>query len=172
MSSNYIDVKSDLFDWAIWFQWLMATSIAWVLGRFLIPNLSFAVIGIALGIMQWLVLQQRFKKFYWWIISTIVGWVCGSILIITLIPSDFELVAGIVIGLTLGISQWLLLKQEVYFAAWWIVMNIVAWTTGMALLPGILLTGVIVGLITATTLGLLLKFPKTKTIDGQEIREQ
>ena len=147
------------FDWALWFQWLMATSIAWVLGRFLLPNLAIIVIGLALGILQWLILQRRFQNIWWWIMATALGWMLGSVFIIVAVPVGMDFAAGAILGATTGFAQWLILRREVYWSGWWIAINIVAWTSGFALLPGIFLTGVMAGLITATALALLLQYP-------------
>ena len=148
------------FDWALWFYWLMATSLGWVLGRFVLPNLAFVTIGLGLGILQWLVLQKRFKNAWQWILVTTLGWTLGSVIVMSLIPDGMDFLAGLTIGITTGTAQWLVLRNELHWAGWWIVINIVAWTTGFALLPGLLLTGVLAGLITATALGLLYRFPK------------
>ncbi|HLE14729.1 MAG TPA: hypothetical protein VI776_08275 [Anaerolineales bacterium] len=36
------------FDWALVFLWMMATTLGWVLGRTLLPNLAIIVTGPAL----------------------------------------------------------------------------------------------------------------------------
>ena len=148
------------FDWGLWFQWIMATTLGWVLGRFLLPNLAFVTIGIALGILQWLVLQHRMRKSWQWIIATTLGWLLGSTISLVAIPDGMEFLAGVVIGISTGTAQWLVLRREVYLAGWWIVINIVAWTTGLAFLSGILLTGVTAAVITSIAIALLLRFPK------------
>jgi hypothetical protein len=153
--------KISSFDWALWFQWLMATSIGWVLGRFLLPNLAFVVIGIALGILQWLILQQRFQNAWWWIVATALGWTLGSVITIVALPAGMDFTAGVILGTTTGAAQWLILRREVHWSGWWIMVNVIAWTTGLAFLPGIFLTGVMAGLITATALVLLLRYPKS-----------
>lgn len=138
----------------------MATTLGWVLGRFVLPNLAFVTIGIALGTLQWFLLQQRIHKAWWWIIATTVGWLVGSTIIFSLIPGVADFLAGIIVGITTGTAQWLVLRREVYWSGWWVAINVVAWTTGMALLPGILLTGVMVGIITGVAIELLLRSPK------------
>ncbi len=147
-------------DWALWFQWIMATTVGWLLGRFLLPNLAFVVIGLALAVLQWLILQYRLKGSRWWLIATALGWTFGSVFIMVALPGVGDFTAGVIIGASTGFSQWLILRQEVYFSGWWIVINIVAWTTGLAFLPGILLTGVMPGAITGLALVLLLHYPK------------
>ena len=148
------------FDWALWFYWLMATSLGWVLGRFLLPNLAFVTIGLGLGVFQWLVVNQRIKNSWQWILVTTLGWALGSVIVMTLIPDGMDFLAGVITGLTLGTAQWWMLRNELRWAGWWIMINIVAWTTGFALIPGLILTGVLAGLIAGTALGLLFRFPK------------
>ena len=60
-------LKTLTFDWALWFQWIMATTVGSILKRLLAPNLAFVIIGIALGVLQWLVLQHRINNAWSWI---------------------------------------------------------------------------------------------------------
>jgi len=152
--------KAAPFDGVLWFQWIMATAVGWLLGRFLLPNLSFWTIGLAIGILQGIVLQHRIRKSWQWILATAVGWMLGSFIILFVVPQGMDFLAGAVAGLAMGTAQWVILRREIQWSGWWIVMNVVAWTTGMAFLPGILLTGTMVGAITGIALALLLRFPK------------
>jgi len=154
------EAKTFSLDWALWFLWIMATTLGWVLGRFLLPNISFVTIGIGMGVLQWLVLQHRLRKAWRWIIATTLGWLLGSTLILASLPEGMDFLAGVIIGITTGTAQWLVLRREFYWAGWWIVISVIAWTTGMALLPGVMLTGVMAGAITGLALILLIRFPK------------
>ena len=87
-------------------------------------------------------------------------------LLLIVIPNSIEFVAGLIVGLTTGIAQWLILRCEVHWAGWWIIINVVGWTTGMALLPGFLLTGAMTGAITGYALELLLRYPKPIETDS------
>lgn len=152
------------FNWGFWFTWLMATATGWVLGRFLVPNLSLVTTGLAIGILQWFSLSFHYKQAWHWILFTTLGWALGAALILFLVPAhgtdgstrDVDFLAGVVTGVTVGCAQWLFLRTRLQLAGWWIPINIVAWTTGFAFLSGLLLTGVSVGLITATALMLLM----------------
>ena len=143
----------------------MATTLGWILGRFLLPNLAFVVIGIALGILQWFVLMGRIHKAWRWIIATIVGWITGSTLVLFLAADGTEFLVGVILGSTVGTAQWLVLRKELHWHGWWIIISVVAWTTGLALLPGLLSTGAMIGAITGIALGLLLQFPKPAQVD-------
>ena len=154
------ELKTFSFDWFFLFQWIMATTLGSILGRFLIPNLAVMTVGIATGIFQWLVLLNRFRSTSEWIISTTLGISIGSIINQFLLPGSSDFLAGTVLGVTVGTAQWLVLRRKVHYAGWWIPINISAWTTGTAFLPGFLSTGAVVGLITGVALDLLLHTPK------------
>jgi hypothetical protein len=138
----------------------MATSVGWVLGRLFLPNLALVTVGLAIGILQWFLLQRRFKNAWQWILATTAGWTAGSVITYAAIPQGMDFLAGLLIGLSTGSAQWLILRREVHWAGWWIAINVIAWTTGLAFLPGLISTGAMVGLITATALALLLNVPK------------
>jgi len=140
----------------------MATALAWILGRFLLPNMAIVTIGVALGILQWLVLQHYIPNAWRWIPATILGWVSGSTLILVVLPQGMDFFAGMILGITIGVAQWFIMRREVCWAEWWIVINVVAWTTGMALLPGLLSTGAMAGALTGIALELLLRYPKPR----------
>jgi uncharacterized membrane protein YccC len=143
----------------------MATTVGWALGRFLLPNLAWIIIGIGLGVMQSLALQHRIPRAWRWLIATAAGWTIGALLIPLFSGEGQEFIVGMILGLTTGICQWVILRKEVNLAGWWIVMMVVGWTSGLALLPGILLTGVIAGGVTGFALELLLRTPRLKQIE-------
>jgi len=147
----------------LWFLWIMATSVGWVLGRLLLPNLALVTTGLAIGILQWFILQRRFKQAWQWILATTIGWAAAAAINFIAVPEGMDFLAGLLIGVSLGTAQWLFLRRELQWAGWWIAINIIAWTTGLAFLPGVISTGAMVGLITATALALLLNVPKQAT---------
>lgn len=121
--------------------------VGWVLGRFLFINLSIVSIGLALGILQWFILQYRILQPWRWILATMLGWTLEAMILFIAIPNSMGFITGLMIGLTTGSAQWLILHREVYWAGWWITINVVDWTIGMALLPGFLSTGAMAGAI-------------------------
>lgn len=148
------------FDWALVFLWMMATTLGWVLGRYLLPNLSFVVTGLAIGILQGFVLQHRIRKAWRWIVATTFGWLAGAAIGLGMVPHEFGFLAGFAAGAALGLSQWLVLWREVHWSGWWVMISIVGWSTGLVYLPGLLLTGASAGLLTGIALELLLRHPK------------
>ncbi len=87
--------------------WVLASGIGWAAGRGFVtavtPSQSTilvnAILGAALGLAQWLVLQRSVIQAWWWIIVSTLSWIVGltGFLGATLIGS----VVGAVTGLAL-----------------------------------------------------------------------
>ena len=150
----------ELFDWGLWLQWIMVTTVGWVLGMLFIHPFGLAASGIAIGVLQWVVLQQHISRGRQWILASIVGWTTGWTLALIAVPSDFRLLAGIVLGVSVGAAQWLVLRREVRLAGWWPIVSALAWATGMGVMPGVLMSGILPGSMTGIALELLLRYPK------------
>jgi hypothetical protein len=148
------------FDWALWFFWIMATTLGWLLGGFIFSGQTFIISGFLVGIFQWLVLQDRISRPWRWVVFTFSGWTVGYLITFFAIPREYEMINGMVIGSTTRIAQWMILRRELYWAGWWIVIGL---TTGLTLLPGVLLTGTMAGVLTGPVLVILLCHPKLTT---------
>ncbi len=160
--------SSDSFDWAFWFQWVMATTLGWLLGRILLPSVHLLVSGFLVGAFQWAVLIRRLSKARRWAVATIVGWSIGSFIYLVGVPPTLDILRGTIIGAAVGIVQWNLIRREFHWTGWWIPISIIAWTTGMTLLPGILSTAVTSGAITGIALDLILRYPKPIKTEEKE----
>jgi hypothetical protein len=57
-----------------------------------------------------------------------------------------------------GIAQWLLLRKEFDWAGWWIIISILAWTTGLTTMPGLISSGTLPGALSGLTLVILFRF--------------
>jgi len=145
----------------------MATALGWVLGGAVFPGLGFVTTGLAVGIFQSLVLQGRIRKPWRWVLATTAGMAAGNLIVLFAIPPQFGIVDGVVIGLTTGMAQWLVLRREVQWAGWWIAFSLIGWTTGLTFFPGFMLPGVMAGILTGLALEILLRNPKPKTASDQ-----
>jgi hypothetical protein len=91
-----------------------------------------AVFGATVGTAQWLVLRRVFERVGWWVLLTFIGWVVFwelnimNLLVeakgIAFIPDLLNLA---VFGGILGVLQWLLLRQKIQSAGWWILASMV-----------------------------------------------
>jgi hypothetical protein len=133
------------------FWWIIATIVGWIIGFTLceaideaIRNFTCspdgAVIGISIGIMQWLVLRRFIKPIGWWIIGSIVAFAIGKFISDMIEASWGTLglpIAGTVIGLSIGVIQYLILLHKIPWPKWWILANTVAWAAGWSIMRGI-----------------------------------
>lgn len=141
----------------------MATTWGWLLGSF-IPGLTLVISGFMVAVFQWLVLQGRLHRPWRWILLTSIGWIAGYLIAFYLLPQELETFTGMILGLTTGIAQWIILRRELHWAGWWIVFSVIGWITGLHLLSGLFLTGTMAGALTGLCLEVLLRNPKTRTI--------
>jgi len=96
--------------------------------------------GIVIGVLHYRLLCQRLKNAGWWILTTTIGWALMWLWLgMNINPvgdidipksTGFSLATGMVIGVLIGISQWLILSNKVPKAGWWIPINVV--TFGIA----------------------------------------
>jgi hypothetical protein len=146
------------FDAAFWFQWIMATTLGWLLGRLVFANLPLVSAGVGVGVLQWPILFRRIPKAWRWPLATASGWIVGSIVLLTAVPAGLEgFLAGLIIGPSVGLAQWWILRQEVPWTGWWIAISTLAWITGLTVLPGALATGALAGALTGLALMLLFR---------------
>jgi len=154
------------FDWALVFAWMTTTTGGWLFGWLLLPAVALAIAGVMAGAVQSVALAHRIPKAWRWFLATAVGWLGGVVVVLFIAGSGSF--AGLVIGAITGTAQWLLLRKEVHWAGWWIVVSALAWATSLSLapnpesvlLPRVVLSGVMPSMITGITLELLLRTPK------------
>ena len=208
-----------------WLAWIGANAVAWAVGfalaqayarllypsdRFIESNLAEAsyiwtrplespiasanfglLLGVAIGLGQWLVLRRRFDiKLSWWVAATAAGFVLHGLLVgldVNFITTNVEgeLTRGSALGrvgllcggiFLVGIPQWLVLRSRYGQAGWWILASAVGLffaapdrsggTDALAAWISVsLVAGVVYGLATAVSLALL---TDPKKPSGQE----
>ena len=95
----------------------------------LVPSIS-----ILTGVLQYVLLRQYLPRMGWWVFVTVAGWFLGVLWIV--LPSwlgwtdtplnNLDLIL-LVMGLAIGITQWLLLRCRLALAGWWIAANALGW---------------------------------------------
>ena len=142
---------------------------------YLLVYIFVPAIGLLTGLLQYGLLRRYLPRMGYWMPATLLGYSLG--LLLTLILREALISAGtaaafyqssaqnvsfIFLGLSIGVSQWLLLRRRLPRAGWWIVANVVGWgllalIMGGALgLFGIIALGLLPASVTAVTLGLLM----------------
>lgn len=125
--------------------------------------------GLLMGLLQYGLLRRYLPRMGWWVLATIGGWLLGLLLLLT--PGwlnwtdasiDIDL-AFIVIGLSIGVGQWMALRRRLPRAGWWIGANVVGWgllsliTSDTSLGQfGLLTMSFLPACVTAVTLALLM----------------
>ena len=128
------------------------------------------LMGLLTGVLQYELLRRYFPRMRPWVAATIGGWLLGAFLILThgwLNPTNTVLsldLAFLIMGLSIGVGQWLLLRQRLPRAGWWIGANVVGWSI-LALVTngnsmgqfGLFALGLLPACATALMLALLIK---------------
>jgi hypothetical protein len=157
-----VDKESKTIDWALWFYWIMATTLGWLTGIIFLSAIPIVISGVAIAAFQWAVFYKRIQKAWQWMIFSSLGWIVGYILFVFFFPANMGYLLGPILGSAIGIAQWLILRKELDWAGWWIIINILAWTTGLTVMPGMLTSGALPGALTGLTLVILLRFSTSK----------
>ena len=125
------------------------------------------LVGLLTGFLQYLLLRRYLPRMGWWVFATAGGWLVGLLLAFGLLKkwkssfADIDVVF-VLLGLSIGVGQWLLLRRRLSHAAWWIGANLVGWGL-LILLPGnsigqfgLLVLGLVPACVTAVALALLM----------------
>ena len=124
-------------------QWVVANLAGWLIGFALCEALqSFVstvlvdglVIGSAVGIAQWLVLRRWISPVGWWVALSIIGFGVGKALAEAALPATTTLpgyaLTGAIIGVVVGLAQWVVLRRSLASAGWWVPATSLAWVVG------------------------------------------
>ncbi len=128
------------------------------------------IVGLLIGVFQYGLLRRYLPRMGWWVLATVGGWVLGLLLIFistwlkiwSIESFDLDL-AYIVMGLSIGIGQWLLLRRRLSHSGWWVGANFIGWgllsllTTGNSIGQyGLLILGFLPACATGVILALLM----------------
>ena len=127
------------------------------------------IAGFLTGALQYGLLHRYLPQMGWWVTMTMGGWLLGMFLV--LIPGwlgwTSPLFTGglalVVLGLSIGAGQWLLLRRRLPQAGWWISANVAGWGLLALILGdtsigpiGLFLVGFVPACVTAVMLALLM----------------
>lgn len=90
----------------------------------------FPLIGLSTGFLQYTLLRRYLPHMAWWIAATFLGWLlpfATGPIIITLLKQrndTFSIMLGmLLIGASIALPQWWLLRKRVRNASWWILTH-------------------------------------------------
>ena len=146
---TFMIIANEKPGWFFYFKWVALNASAVIMAWYitfaimdlvtgeddsLIFILLFPIIGLLTGILQYILLRRYLLHMRWWIATTFLGWlmpfVIGFIFSGVFIPgnSTVRIVLGmIVLGTTVALPQWWLLRKRVQHAWWWVLVFGLAW---------------------------------------------
>ncbi len=100
---------------------------------------GWVVAGIGLGVLQWVLLIHLLPRPGWFALSGGAGLVLGvggGFLVAVPVFQSWGLapafgVIGALVGLSVGVAQWLALREQAANSIWWIPANILGYTGGL-----------------------------------------
>lgn len=196
--------------WMFLVWWIVLTSVGGFTGSFLSSLIGWGtqdisgdtgtlffmldngVLALAVCAAQWILLRNHFRKSFWWLaagaLGRFFGVLVGYMVLVTIII-QFNLPSSIwqfylfstLRGITLGISQWVFLRQQRVKTGWWILASAVGWTIGLILIDtsqneflrnGVdyALAGIITGAVMIWILRQPVPEPKGTEIEGGFVR--
>jgi hypothetical protein len=129
------------------------------------------IVSLLTGALQYGLLRHYLPRMGWWVFATVAGWLLGVLLIALTfqlgwtdtVLNDLDLLF-LVMGLAIGIAQWLLLRRRLARAGWWIAANVLGWGLLGMITPGntldqygLFTLGLLPGCATAAMLALHMK---------------
>lgn len=151
--------KAASFNWTLWLKWILVSTLGWAIGLAL--RIEFAI-GVAVGVLQWVVLRPLIREDSWWIPASAAGWAGSAALVSLVLRPENPLIGPSIIGLGIGVAQWLVLRWQIQRAWWWIVLSTLGWAVGLMGVFGAPLAGAAAGAVTGVGLERLVQHPRSE----------
>ena len=127
------------------------------------------VMGLVTGAVQYGLLRRILAGMGGWVLATAGGWLLGMFLVLAFIRLHWMVIAQmdltfLLMGLLIGLAQWLVLRRRLPGAGWWPLASLLGW--GLVALVNrsntidqytMLMLGFFPGCATAAALALLTK---------------
>ena len=142
--------------WRLWFLWLLAAAVGWgwsldpgtfgaggtlevlpAVFTLTLPRFPGVAVGaVTVGTLHWLILRRYFPRAIRWALASLASATVAALMLwfSNLIQPN----AGVILAVTLhgsvaGLMQWLVLRQQVGRAGWWVLFSTIGWLTAIAL---------------------------------------
>ena len=148
MTFDLDEAKVGRNEFGLWLEWTLATAGGMLIGFLLtIPlvnllDLGFARVivpiltGLLIGFAQWIVLRRYLTTSADWVLAGGTAWAVGyafGLLLIQSLSGTFlgGIAAYLLFGAIVALVQWPILRREIPSALTWLIVNIIAWATGL-----------------------------------------
>lgn len=141
----------------------------------LLAYLFFPLLGLLTGLLQYLLLRRYLPRMGWWVAATALGWPLGIAAVYlgyTIWPTILGANATwpkellwVSVGTATGLAQWLVLRQRVSRAGWWILASALGWGLVRPIVGEVfvgLLELLIIGAVPAVVTGFALRWLLTR----------
>ena len=94
------------------------------------------ILGLAGGLMQWLVLRRRIAGTGWWVPASTLGFPVALVMAegaMRLVGIPSPILLGVLFGILSGILPWLVLRRQVARAGWWVPAHLLGSLVGGAM---------------------------------------
>jgi hypothetical protein len=147
--------------------------------RLLSNVMVVALVALTYTVAQWWVLRREITESEIWFLASIAGWIVALAsaaflgrqgLIVTTTLAG-RVLLGILVGLIVGIAQWLPLRRNFQWASFWILGSVIGWLMLMVVI-GRSITSIFemafAGVAPSISTGLVLVVLKSRTqIEGE-----
>ncbi len=157
LSVSPIQSDKTLVNFVFWIQWVLTGTTANLAGVILVSNIfgkskyawnttlilgsliPLISIGLIAGLLGWLILRQQIQNAWIWIPANLIGYTIAGITISVsmIIQQQTTIIFYTALGLTglsIGIIQWWVLKNDHRNAVWCIPANILDWIISIPLI--------------------------------------
>lgn len=119
-------------------DWIVVDGVRHIAEDYLLPYILWPLFGLLYGYLQYILLRKYFSGMGWWILATAIslsltflemdmGRFIASSLGIDPYSVSSVVIQLVLVGGFLGAAQWLVLRNHIPNAFWWIPTNMVGW---------------------------------------------
>ena len=119
-------------------DWIVVDGVPHIAEDYLLQYILWPLFGLLYGYLQYILLRRYFPRMGWWILATVVSLSLTPLVIVmvqklasTLGIDPYSVWSGVIqlvlVGGLLGVAQWLVLRNHIPNAIWWVPANMIGW---------------------------------------------
>lgn len=119
-------------------DWIVVDGVPHIAEDYLLQYILWPLFGLLYGYLQYILLRRYFPRMGWWILATVVSLSLTPLVIVmvqklasTLGIDPYSVWSGVIqlvlVGGLPGVAQWLVLRNHIPNAIWWVPANMIGW---------------------------------------------